>query len=226
MTTLVSFKLNITNYYWDGDINSDNPEDDSHGLIPAAFAHPTLQRFILTAPYVSFPEYNIGLPSTLPISTSLKYVELLTISTSFYFIDPLKFLPVVRHIHLGLRVPHRLVHPHTHLRSLILELCHWPLAALHSFLVQLVALKKLNMYGFILDRDETKLFDCVCLLPIFSTLQLVDINISIYMQPEDQTVEQFQQELQQERLRNDWKELYITSITQSRTTLKGLLKKN
>ena len=82
MTRLASFKLDITDYYWDGDINSENPEDDSHGLIPAAFGHSTLQRFFLKAAYVSFPEFNIGLPSSLPVSTSLKYVEIPTIAIS------------------------------------------------------------------------------------------------------------------------------------------------
>jgi hypothetical protein len=205
-------------------MNSDNPEDDSHGLIPAAFSHPTLQSFILKAAYVSFPEINIGLPSSLPVSTSLKYVEIPTSSTSFYFIDPLKFLPFVRHIHFGLHVPHRLVHPHTYLRSLILELCYCPLIALHSFLIQLVVLQKLTVYGFA-AREKDKLFDYTCLFPIFSTLRSVDINISIAVQPEDQTEEQFKQELEQEHLRNKWKELYITPIVRSCTTLKGSFNK-
>ena len=193
-------------------------------MIPAAFAHSTLQRFTLKAPSVSFPECNNGLPSNLPVSTSLKYVELPTISTCFYFIDPLRFLPVVSHIHLGLRVPHRLDHPHTYLRSLILELCYWSLPALHSFLLQLVVLKKLHIYGFT-NLEGHKLFDYTCLLPIFSTLQMIDMNISICLNPQDETIERFQQELEEERLRNNWKQLDITSITQSRTTLKGLFKK-
>jgi hypothetical protein len=187
---LTSFKLDVTDYYWDGDMASENPEDDSHGLIPAAFGHSTLQRFFLKAAHVSFPELNIGLPSSLPISTSLKYVEIPTCSTSFYFIDPLKFLPVVRHIHFGLREPHRLVQPHKYLRSLVLELYYWPLIEFHSFLIQLVVLQKLTVYGFA-GREKNKLFDYTCLLPILSNLRLVDINISIFVQPEDETVEQF-----------------------------------
>jgi hypothetical protein len=219
---LISFKLDIVGHY-SGSEDSEDPEDASHGLIPAAFGHPTLQRFILKAPYVSFPECNNGLPSSVPISTSLKYVEIPTFSTVFYFIDPLKLLPVVRHIHFGLPVPHRLLHPHKYLRSLILDLYYWPLHATHSFLVQLVALQKLRIYGFA-GRTKEKLFDFTCLFPIFSTLRLVDINISIYIQPEDET-EQFKQELEQERVRNGWTELYMTSIVRSCTALKGLRKK-
>jgi hypothetical protein len=205
-------------------MNSDNPEDDSHGLIPAAFGHPTLQRFSLKAPYVSFSEYNNGLQCPIPISTSLKYVEIPTFATSFYFIDPLNWLPVVRHIHFGLSVPHRLVHPHMYLRSLVLDLYYWPLVALHSFLVKLVALQKLRIYGFA-DRRNDKLFNFTCLFPIFSTLRLIDINISICIKSEDETVEQFKQELKQEHVRNGWIELYMTPLVQSCTALKGLLKK-
>ena len=224
MTRLTLFNFNIIGYYWDLSVRPKLPEDDIHDLIHAAFDHPTLQRFILKAPRLLFPELNTGLLSSLPVSTSLKYVKIPAFATSFYFIDPLNWLPVVRHIHFGLRVPHRLVNPHTYLRSLILDLYYWPLIALHSCLVQLVALKKLTVYGFV-DREGKKLFDYTCLLPILSTLRLVDINLSICVQPEDETVEQFKQELEQEHLRNGWKELYITSIVQSCTRLKGLLKK-
>jgi len=179
---------------------------------------------MLKASFVSYPEFNNGLPSSLPISTSLKYVDIPTFSTAFYFIDPLNLLPVVRHIHFGLRVPHRLVHPHTYLRSLILELCYWPLIDFHSFLVQLVVLQKLTVYGFA-AREKNKLFDYTCLFPIFLKLRQININISIDIKPGDETIEQFRQELEQEHVRNGWKQLYITSIVQSCTSLNGLLNK-
>ncbi|CAF3491958.1 unnamed protein product [Rotaria socialis] len=221
---LTSFKLNITGYFWNGEDDYEDPEDESHGLIPAALAHSTLKCFTLKAPYVSFPECNNGLPSSLPVSSSLQYVEIPSYFTSFCFVDPLNLFPVVRHIYFGSRRPHRLVHPHVHLCSLVLEIYYWPVVDLYSFLIQLVVLKKLTVYGFV-DFKEKQIFDCTCLLPLMSALRVVDINVSIHVLPDDETVEQFKQELEKERIRSMWQELQITPVVESCTRLKGLLKK-